>query len=198
MRKSVPFYFISPNSLTFFRIIFGLTFFFIYTSPSFFGIPPSLLFYLLFLLLSLSEVSDILDGYFARKYDYITEFGKVFDPIVDSLTRNSIFLAFTKPPISLPLSLALLFFYRDAVTHLIRIHAALRGVALPARRSGKIKAIIQATALFALLFLFFLEQKGCYDRLYIQSISRWIVGIVLLYGILSCLEYLHAYMTDST
>lgn len=36
----------------------------------------------------LSGLTDMLDGYVARKYDMITELGKVLDPIADKLTQG--------------------------------------------------------------------------------------------------------------
>jgi len=38
-------------------------------------------------LLILSGVTDVLDGYIARRYNLITKFGIVFDPVADKLTQ---------------------------------------------------------------------------------------------------------------
>mgnify|MGYP000255479840 FL=1 len=50
-------------------------------------------------ILVLSGISDCLDGYIARKYNMITDFGKLIDPIADKLTQFTIAitLLFTYP-----------------------------------------------------------------------------------------------------
>lgn len=45
---------------------------------------------LAFLVLTLSGLTDILDGYIARKYNFITDFGKLIDPLADKATQISI------------------------------------------------------------------------------------------------------------
>ena len=40
--------------------------------------------------LTLSGITDILDGKIARKYDFITDFGKLMDPLADKLTQISL------------------------------------------------------------------------------------------------------------
>ena len=39
--------------------------------------------------LTLSGLTDVLDGYIARKYNFITDFGTLFDPLADKLTQVS-------------------------------------------------------------------------------------------------------------
>lgn len=41
------------------------------------------------LFLTLSGLTDVLDGYIARKYNFITDFGTLFDPLADKLTQVS-------------------------------------------------------------------------------------------------------------
>ncbi len=47
------------------------------------------------LIFTLSAITDILDGYIARKYNYITDIGKLIDPLADKLTQISLLLALT-------------------------------------------------------------------------------------------------------
>lgn len=47
-------------------------------------------YYLIGFIIFLSAVTDLLDGWFARKFNQITELGKVIDPIADKLTQAAI------------------------------------------------------------------------------------------------------------
>ena len=42
----------------------------------------------------LIELSDAFDGHVARSRNEVTDFGKLFDPAADSLSRQTIFLSF--------------------------------------------------------------------------------------------------------
>ena len=44
---------------------------------------------------SISAFTDVLDGFIARKYNYITDIGKLIDPLADKLTQLSILCALT-------------------------------------------------------------------------------------------------------
>lgn len=48
-----------------------------------------------FLFLTLSGLTDILDGYIARKFNFITDFGKLIDPLADKATQISILTLLT-------------------------------------------------------------------------------------------------------
>jgi len=45
---------------------------------------------LAFIILTISGLTDVLDGYIARKYNFITDFGKLIDPLADKATQISI------------------------------------------------------------------------------------------------------------
>lgn len=47
------------------------------------------------IIFTLSAITDILDGFIARKYNYITDLGKLIDPLADKLTQVSLLLALT-------------------------------------------------------------------------------------------------------
>ena len=72
-----------PNILTVIRFIF----------IPFIVIALSVNNYILALVLfTVSSLSDVLDGFIARKYDAITDFGKLMDPLADKLTQISTLL----------------------------------------------------------------------------------------------------------
>lgn len=43
-----------------------------------------------FILLTISGLTDILDGWIARKFNFITNFGKLMDPLADKLTQLTV------------------------------------------------------------------------------------------------------------
>ena len=47
---------------------------------------------LAFILLSLSALTDVLDGFIARKFNFITDFGKLIDPLADKTTQLAILI----------------------------------------------------------------------------------------------------------
>ena len=45
------------------------------------------------IIFTISALTDVLDGYIARKYNYITDIGKLIDPLADKLTQISLLLS---------------------------------------------------------------------------------------------------------
>ncbi|MEX0961513.1 MAG: CDP-alcohol phosphatidyltransferase family protein [Simkaniaceae bacterium] len=143
-------------------------------------------------LLALSEVTDFLDGFFARRYNEVTELGKVLDPMCDSIARLSILLGFTQGIVQLPLLLVLVFFYRDSVISTLRTLCALRGVALAARISGKVKAVIQGASAFVIIIAIFFYSLDFLSLKEMRLISFYMISVTAAYTLFSGVEYLMA------
>lgn len=45
------------------------------------------------IIFTISAITDVLDGFIARKFNYITDFGKLIDPLADKLTQISLLLS---------------------------------------------------------------------------------------------------------
>lgn len=102
----------------------------------------------------LIELSDVLDGFTARARNQVSDFGKLLDPMADSLSRQTVFLSFVVcAGRIIPLWMFLLFLYRDAILSILRTMCAYHGTVLAARRAGKLKAVVQAVGAFVVLFL---------------------------------------------
>ncbi len=180
------------NYLTIGRIILSPFFLIVYLTHNSIGISDSQLPYVLLILFALSELSDLLDGFFARHYHQVTDLGKIMDPMADSIARTSAFLTFTLPPVNLPMILIFAFLYRDAVISTLRTLCALGGFALAARLSGKLKAVIQAIAIFIIIVLMILHAEQIITLSELQLYSCITVSFAALYALISGLDYIIA------
>ena len=90
----------------------------------------------------LLEITDIADGQIARRRGMVSDFGKLFDPFSDAFCRFTLFLGLYSIGAA-ELWMILLIFYRDSSVSFFRAIAGTRNVVISARRSGKIKAIVQ-------------------------------------------------------
>jgi len=178
--------------LTILRIFISPLFPILYLGREWLGIPLVTLPYILLALLIISECSDIFDGILARKRNQVTDLGKVLDPMADSITRISLFLTFTQGFVQLPLMIVLVFLYRDFFISTLRTLCALRGLALAARFSGKLKAIIQAIVAFLIVLLMIPYTTGYLSLELFQKISLYAISIAAIYTALSAIDYFYA------
>lgn len=176
---------------TLLRILISPFFPLFYIEYEWFGIPFRVLPYLLLILFVICEFSDFIDGIIARRRNEVTDLGKVLDPMADSVTRISLFLTFTQGPVGLPLILVLVFFYREFFITTLRTLCALRGVALAARTSGKIKAALQACVLFLILLLLIPYSRGVLSIELLHRISLVATSIAAIYTVISVIDYLY-------
>ncbi len=105
-------------------------------------------------LLNYLELTDACDGYIARKWNQVTDVGKLLDPMFDSLCRFTVFATLLKMDI-LPLWMLLIFFYRDVSVSYYRAFSAQRNVTMAARVSGKVKAVVQGVGVLLVCIIMF-------------------------------------------
>jgi CDP-diacylglycerol---glycerol-3-phosphate 3-phosphatidyltransferase len=140
----------------------------------------------------LIEISDVLDGCIARAQHQVTDFGKVFDPVADSLSRQTIFISFMIAGI-IPWWLYLVFFYRDGFLQLLRIICASGGHVLAARLSGKTKAVLQGISTFGVLSVVALQMYHVAwmpSRLWGFHPGFWVMVIPAVFTLLSVADYI--------
>jgi len=102
--------------------------------------------------MALGELTDFFDGYIARRTGQVSDFGKIYDPMCDSIFHMVIWISLLHLGWVSPY-FVILFFVRDAIVANIRILLIKRGIVLGARWSGKVKAAAQAGAQIALVVL---------------------------------------------
>jgi len=156
------------------------------------GVSNIFLFWILLGILIFSELSDVFDGVIARRTNQVTDLGKLLDPMADSIFRMSVFFSFTQGVMALPLLWVLLLFYRDCLVGAIRNLCAVKGFALAARASGKIKAIVQAVSSFLIVVAFGYYAYGKVSLDFLNNFSHWVIGLCAVYALASGIEYVVA------
>jgi CDP-diacylglycerol--glycerol-3-phosphate 3-phosphatidyltransferase len=138
-----------------------------------------------------SEVSDALDGFFARRLNQVSDFGKLMDPYADSAFRLTVLFSFAGSNYHwVPLWMVVVLLYRDILTSVIRVFSMKHSVVVAARLSGKLKAITQATAIIAMLVMAVsLELRGMYAPALMRQWATPIMWVVLTVAVWSGLDY---------
>ena len=143
------------------------------------------------LLALILELTDILDGHLARKYDCVTNFGKLYDPFSDAFCRYTLFLGLYAIGIA-DLWMVLAIFYRDSSVSFMRSIAASRNVIIAARTSGKLKAIAQGVGMQIIFLSLVLSSIPLGEGWPIQSLPWWTMFVVTVVTIISFIDYLMA------
>ena len=133
-----------PNSITMLRIGIIPVLFFLLSDP---GRMWSLIIAILFIMAALT---DLLDGYVARKYQIVTNIGKFLDPITDKIIVNTAMILMI-PIGRIPAWIVSLIIIRDFIVDGIRTIATSEGMIIDASKLGKRKTLCQIFAISALI-----------------------------------------------
>jgi len=99
--------------------------------------------------LALAFVTDILDGFFARRYESVTTFGKFLDPLADKILV-SVTMIMLIPLDRIPVWMVIIIVAREMAVTGLRGAAVKEGIVIAARSLGKYKTMLQSVALIGL------------------------------------------------
>jgi CDP-diacylglycerol--glycerol-3-phosphate 3-phosphatidyltransferase len=134
-----------PNFLTVSRIFLAPVFFLLLFIPVWTGLGFLPLYILAWVIFLYIEVSDVVDGYLARKMGLVSELGKNLDPFSDVISRMTYFVAFVALAI-MPVWMMLIILYRELSITFMRSVLFGRGIAMASRKGGKLKATLYGIA----------------------------------------------------
>jgi len=103
------------------------------------------------ILFILASLTDFLDGYIARKYNLITDFGKLMDAIADKILVNSVLIILAGQGMIHPI-IPVVVVIRDSVVNSIKMLAASKGKVVAAINSGKLKTACLMVGIVFTLF----------------------------------------------
>ena len=132
-----------PNKLTMLRVLL-VPVFMVFAGLGTYGAADFVpLYYLLAgVLFAAASLTDFLDGYLARKYHMVTDFGKFMDPLADKMLTTAAFLYMMRDGVCHPVVLAIVLFREFAVAG-VRMNAAAQGTVIAANLWGKVKTVLQ-------------------------------------------------------
>lgn len=85
-----------------------------------------------------ASITDFLDGHIARKYNYVSNFGKLMDPIADKILTNSLLIILAGEGF-IPTVIPVIIIARDIIVDGVRMLLTEQGEVLPAGKLGKFK-----------------------------------------------------------
>ena len=133
-----------PNKLTLLRVVLAPVFMVFFLAEGFYMKLIALGFFVI------AALTDLADGYYARKYGIITGFGKFMDPLADKVLVSSALISFIALGYVSALPVILIIGREFFVTGL-RLLAAYRQVVIPPSWGAKVKTFMQMTVVGILM-----------------------------------------------
>jgi CDP-diacylglycerol--glycerol-3-phosphate 3-phosphatidyltransferase len=152
-----------PNTITLLRICVIPLLFLILLSP---GRTLSLFIAIVYIIAALT---DLIDGYIARRYGMVTKIGKLLDPIADKIIVSTAMILMI-PMGHIPAWIVAIIIIRDIAVNGVRSIASSDDSVVSASKLGKLKTLFQNIALSALIIHYPLF-----------GIDAHLVGIIVLY-----------------
>lgn len=190
------------NTFTTMRLVFAPIFFLLYNIPlwTHSELLCKISSFIMLPLLALFELTDYFDGYFARKNGEVSDFGKLFDPFADVILNLTVFLCATQSVSTeistyIPLVIFVFILYREFSMNFVRMIAVSKGIAIAARKGGKIKTVFYITSGFFALLIESLLRLNIHIPylLHFKIVAVILFSICLLLSYISFIDYIKTF-----
>lgn len=131
---------------------------------------------------AIAATTDFLDGYLARKYNLVTDMGKIMDAIADKILVNGVLIILAvEGYISVIVPVVIV--CRDIAVDSIKMVAGQKSGAVAASKAGKVKTACMLTGI-SLLFFYDLPLS-----LFGVKVARVLIMIATVLSVLSGIQY---------
>lgn len=130
----------------------------------------------------IASITDFLDGFIARKYNLITNFGKLVDAIADKILVNSVLIILASQGFIHPI-IPVVIIIRDSIVNSIKMLAASNGKVVAAIKLGKLKTACLMVGIVLTLFY------NLPFELYNISVAKVLLFIATILSIISGIQY---------
>lgn len=174
------------NRLTLSRGVLSIFFVTVLSLPS---VPyPATLALAIFLV---AGVTDYLDGYIARRFNMMSDFGKLMDPLLDKILVAAAFICLVSLKV-LPAWAVVIIIAREFAITGLRLLAASKGQVLSAEKLGKHKTAWQMVTIIYFLGLDTLREWGGprFDAVWTDRLGMFFVFVTLGFTVYSGVGYI--------
>lgn len=165
-----------PNKLTVIRMVLTPVFLVVFMAPF---IPYHYFFGLA--VYAVGCITDFLDGKIARKYNLITTFGKLADPVADKMLTTAALLALMDAGYC-SIYIVFIVLTREFAVTSVRLAASAQGVVIPANIWGKLKTVSQMVSTILIMLLMALIEANLINSQFplgvISSVLLWITAVL--------------------
>ncbi|GAA1504986.1 CDP-diacylglycerol--glycerol-3-phosphate 3-phosphatidyltransferase [Streptomyces synnematoformans] len=127
---------------------------------------------------TIAMITDLFDGELARRYDLVTDFGKIADPIADKAIMGAALICLSALD-DLPWWVTIVILAREIGITLMRFWVIRHGV-IPASRGGKLKTLAQGVA----VGMYILTLTGP-----LATLRFWIMAAAVVLTVATGLDY---------
>ena len=120
-------------------------------------------------LFCVASFTDFLDGYVARKYNQVTDFGKFVDPLADKLLVSSALILFAEQG-AIAGWMVCVILARELIITSLRVVAANKGRVLAATWTGKVKTCVQIGGIIVIYLYYIL-----FSNVDFGSVPLWLM-----------------------
>jgi CDP-diacylglycerol---glycerol-3-phosphate 3-phosphatidyltransferase len=164
-----------PNQLTILRIILSPIFLFFFLSEVVWMKQVSVAIYIV------AALSDWYDGWLARKFNYITSWGKFWDPLADKILTSVAFIGFAIVEL-IPWWMVIIIIGRDVLITLLRVFADMKNYAFKTSYYAKWKTLLQMIFLYYLLILYVAqftpEINAMFGNIIVQLLNKQLIFFI--------------------
>lgn len=154
-----------PNKITMLRVIM-IPFFAFFMLTDVVGNSK----YIAVAIFIIASLTDTLDGFIARKYNLVSNFGKFMDPLADKLLVSTALICFVSiPDNTMPVWGVIVIISREFIISGFRLVAANEGIVLAASWWGKIKTTVQMVMSVLLIVNFDGEVIDIIENIFIYA-----------------------------
>lgn len=172
------------------RIVFAPIFFLLYFVPMWTGIFVRGSAFIMLPLLVLVEFTDFLDGFYARRHNEVSDFGKIFDPYADVFLHLTTFFCYAFSGY-MPLWTLVPIVHREFGMLFVRLVAVKHGVAIGAKAGGKIKTVLYIVSGMYSLALESLFRLDFASPVPLQTLRAAGTGLYVLCVVLAYVSFIH-------
>ena len=134
------------------------------------------------IIFAVASITDFLDGHIARKYNMVTDFGKMVDAIADKMLVNSSLIILSSQGFVSPI-ITVIIIFRDTVVDTIKMIAGSKGKVVAAIKTGKVKTTFLMLGVILTM---------CYNlpfELFNLNVAGFLLVLATIFSVISGVQY---------